>query len=270
MMKISKIHFIAALCLFVFVTIAEAVGSSENEGASDSTSSETKKLRSPAVEENKDATVDLKSVVLLLSDRLKALEETVSSDKETILSLEDIVAYLKNKVDELENAVEKDRKKLSSVQKVLRAIQRRNLQLFEGPIADRPNIGVVEAEPMYDVSSCMPRFVNNRCIFGGAGVVAFRFENRTFFNDDVEFNENVGFDNDADCMPVFNSTSRQCVVNSNFAYESGTHQYSSKSKVTFRSKEVWMRPQKVFFRNTQTFFQGGALDINKDVDYKKK
>jgi hypothetical protein len=37
---------------------------------------------------------------------------------------------------------------------------------------------------------------------------------------------------------------------------SGTHQYHNETKVTFRSKEVWIRPKKTFFSQHEHFFPG--------------
>jgi cytoskeletal protein CcmA (bactofilin family) len=38
------------------------------------------------------------------------------------------------------------------------------------------------------------------------------------FNDDATFNENVQFDSDADCMPIYNSTSKQCNIRNNYTF----------------------------------------------------
>jgi len=257
-MKIFGKIFIA---LNVFM-IGQAIGSIQNDTSTDSSS---KKHSRSSDFENEETINDLTSIVGLLADRVKALEETSRSDEETILNLEDIILNLVTKVEELEETVKEDREKISSLENVVRAVEQRNLQMFG--VTERPPLGTIIGSAAA-ANVCMPRYVNNRCIFGGTpDIVAFRFENATFFNDDVEFNENVGFDEDADCMPVYNSTSRQCVMNNNFIYEGGTHQYQSGTKVTYRSKEVWMRPKKTFFRSTDTSFQGGSLEIRNDVDY---
>jgi uncharacterized coiled-coil protein SlyX len=229
---------------------------------------------------------DLTKVVSLLADRIDALEKTSKNDEDVIFALGDVVLDLESKLEQLEETVKKDKKKISSLENMIRSVEQRNLQLFNGPITNRPGTGsastgsastgsVGSAIDMITANInganvCMPRYVNNRCIFGNAGIVAFRFENATFFNDDVEFNENVGFDEDADCMPIYNSTSRQCVLNNNFIYESGTHQYQSGSRVIVRSRELWLRSRKTYFRNTNTSFTGGAINIKDDVDYNRE
>jgi hypothetical protein len=102
--------------------------------------------------------------------------------------------------------------------------------------------------------SCLPYMVNGRCLFGANGVEAFRFENATFFNDDVEFNWNVGFDEDALCMPIYNATAQTCVYNSNFTFLGGNVEFDA-SPVTFRD-EVWFRENDVTFRGAETTFDG--------------
>jgi len=227
---------------------------------------------------------DLTKVVSLLADRIDALEKSSKNDQDVIFALGDVVLDLESKLEQLEETVKKDKKKISSLENMVRSVEQRNLQLFNGPITNRPGTGTGSSEPPGSVGSaldmitanvnggnvCMPRYVNNRCIFGNPGIVAFRFENATFFNDDVEFNENVGFDEDADCMPIYNSTSRQCVLNNNFIYESGTHQYQSGSRVIIRSRDLWLRSRRTYFRNTNTSFSGGAINIRDDVDYTRE
>lgn len=227
---------------------------------------------------SENSVTDLTAIVSLLADRIQDLEDISRTDKQTIGNLGDLILYLESKIDDLEDMLKESRGDLSSLKTTVRSVEQRNLQLFNGPLTDRPivNIGGAGfggggggggANANSDDNPCMPRYVNNRCIFGGTeDVVAIRFENATFFNDNVEFNENVGFDEDANCMPRYNATSNQCVLTDNFLYDSGTFQFQPTTKVTFRSREVWIRPRKTFFRNTNTSFQGGALNIGSDVD----
>ena len=212
---------------------------------------------------------DLTSIVSQLADRIKDLEDSSRTDKQIIHNLGDVVLYLESKVDELEETIKKGREEISSLNNEVHAVEQRNLQLFNGPLMNRGRDSSDSNDSSSDTndSPCMPRYVNNRCVFGGTpDVVAIRFENATFFNDNVEFNENVGFDEDADCMPRYNRTSNQCVLSDNFKFDSGTYQFEGQTRVTFRSREVWIRPKKTYFRNTNTSFRGGALEIGDDVD----
>jgi len=263
-MKVFGFILLSLIC----IGIGEANRAIRNGTRSDSASIDHLQHDASGSEES------LASIVSLLADRIEDLEVNSRADKQVIQNLGDFVLYLESKVDDLEETVKRSREEISSLKNTVRSVEQRNLQLFNGPLTDRPllnNLGGSGGNggggSNNNDNPCMPRFVNNRCIFGGdPDIVAIRFENATFFNDDVEFNENVRFDEDASCMPRYNRTSNQCILTDNFIYNAGTFQFQPPTKVTFRSKELWIRPKKTFFRNTNTSFQGGAFNIRDDVD----
>lgn len=254
-----------------FVRIGEANRAIHNGTHTDSFSTDHMKHETSRSEGRFN---DLTSMVSMLVDRIKDLENSSRTGKQMIHDLGDVILYLESKVGELENFLKKSRNEISSLKNSIHTFEQRNLQLFNGPLTERPivNIGGGRgSSDDIDDSPCMPRYVNTafgpRCIFGGTpSSTIFRFENRTIFNGDITVNEDIEFDEDATCMPRYNRTSDQCVMSDNFVYNSGSIQFQPPTKVTFRSREVWIRPKKTFFRNTNTSIQGGTFEIRDDVD----
>lgn len=118
-------------------------------------------------------------------------------------------------------------------------------------------------------SDCLPRFQDTafgpRCDFS----YVMRFQNRTFFNDDVVFNENVEFDSDANCMPTYNSTSKMCTLNNNFTFDMGditfNHSVEFDDDVEFTDSARFRDP--VRFDSDVDFLDNGEVTFKKKVEF---
>jgi len=147
-------------------------------------------------------------------DLLRSATSRVSSlgdsDNAMLNEIKEIITLLSQKVDNSEQRIQSLEGKISSQEQAIKNLE----------------TDVNEASSFHRYlqttdSECLPRFRETpfgpRCDFS----YVTRFQNRTFFNDDVVFNEGVEFDSDANCMPTFNSTSRMCTLSNNFTFDLG-------------------------------------------------
>jgi len=140
-------------------------------------------------------------------------KEPSPADDHASAALDDIremVLFLSQKIDDSDA-------RINSLEKKVRA-QRATIKKLETDVNDATSF---HRYLQSDDNDCLPRFRRTlsgpRCEFKHV----IRFRNRTIFNDDAVFNENVEFGNDADCMPQFNSTTRMCSYNNNFTFAGG-------------------------------------------------
>lgn len=126
------------------------------------------------------------------------------------LELGDMLLFLSQKIDDSVSRIE-------SLEKKVRA-QKATIQKLEAEMNDATSF---HRYLQSDDNDCLPRFRNTifgpRCDFKHV----IRFQNRTIFNDDAVFSENVEFDSDANCMPTFNETTRMCHYTNNFTFDDG-------------------------------------------------
>lgn len=147
-------------------------------------------------------------------DLLRSATSRVSSlgdsDNAMLNELKDIVTLLSEKVDNSEQRIQSLEGKISVQEQAIKNLE-----------TDVDEASSFHRYLQTTDSECLPRFRETpfgpRCDFS----YVTRFQNRTFFNDDVVFNEGVEFDSDANCMPTFNSTTRMCTLNNNFTFDSG-------------------------------------------------
>ena len=132
------------------------------------------------------------------------------SDNALLNELKEIVMFLSQKADDSDGRIQSLEEKISAQELVIKSLQ--------SEINDASSF---HRYLQTSDSECLPRFRDTpfgpRCDFS----YVTRFQNRTFFNDNVVFNENVEFDSDANCMPIFNSTSQMCTLKNNFTFDEG-------------------------------------------------
>jgi len=133
-----------------------------------------------------------------------------NSDNVMLNELKEIVLFLSQKIDDSDARIESLEEKVRT--------QQLTIESLKSEVSDASSF---HRFLQSDDGDCLPTFRNT--IFGPRCDFSYvtRFQNRTFFNDDAVFNENVEFDSDANCMPTFNSTTRMCSMNNNFTYEAG-------------------------------------------------
>jgi hypothetical protein len=94
-------------------------------------------------------------------------------------------------------------------------------------------------------AECLPQLLktddgDRRCIFDQI----IRFDDKTFFNAPMVVNDNIEFDSDADCMPIFNATSKQCVIRNNYTFDAEVEMrnktiFTNESYVKFEKKAIF-------------------------------
>lgn len=107
----------------------------------------------------------------------------------------------------------------------------------------------------------------NRTEFSGEGRAVF--DGRTFFNGDMIVNGDISFDNDATCMPVFDSSQDRCVLNNNFTFQTGSVDFQDKvsflDDAKFRDR-VEFEGEPIRFENDVYFYDDVTFDLDGDHD----
>lgn len=141
------------------------------------------------------------------TSKASSLGET---DNDVLNDLKSIVLFLSQKIDDSDGRIQSLEDKVRKQALVIKSLK-----------SDVNDASSFHRYLQSDDSDCLPTFRNTtfgpRCDYNHVA----RFQNRTFFNDDVVFNENVEFDSDANCMPTYNSTTRMCRLNNNFTFDDG-------------------------------------------------
>lgn len=177
------------------------------------------------------------------------------SDNVMLNELKEIVLFLSQKIDDSDTRIQSLEEKVRT--------QQLTIESLKSEVSDASSF---HRFLQSDNGDCLPTFRNT--IFGPRCDFSYvtRFQNRTFFNDDVVFNENVEFDSDANCLPTFNSTTRMCTLNNNFTYEAGDITFET--DVEFDNDARF--DNSVRFRDTVEF--ENEVDFNDDgnVVFRKK
>lgn len=170
------------------------------------------------------------------------------SDNDVLNELKNIVLFLSQKIDDSDARIQSLEDKVRNQALVIKSLK-----------SDVNDASSFHRYLQSDDSDCLPTFRNTafgpRCDYNYVA----RFQNRTFFNDDVVFNENVEFDSDANCLPTYNSTTQMCRLNNNFTFDDGDinfeHSVQFDDDVKFRDS--------VRMESDVEFNKGGEVQFNK-------
>lgn len=181
-----------------------------------------KEIKENSEMKSSHSTIGMRSIILFLSwmvgfvtpTSVRGIASKISSlgDSDNVMlnELKDIVLLLSQKLDDSDDRIQSLEDKVSA--------QQRTITSLENDINEASSFNRYLQSTDSD---CLPRFVDTafgpRCDFS----YVTRFQNRTFFNGDVVFNENVEFDSDANCMPTYNSTTQMCTMSNNFTFDDG-------------------------------------------------
>ena len=180
------------------------------------------------------------------------------SDNHMLNELKEIVLFLSQKIDDSDV-------RIKSLEDKVRT-QEATIKSLKTEVSDATSF---HRYLQSDDSDCLPEFRNTtfgpRCDFR----YVTRFQNRTFFNDDVVFNENVEFDSDANCMPTFNSTTRMCNVNNNFTFDEGDiiFDYNVRFDEDVRFNDDVRFRDTVKLESDVEFNNGGEVTFNKETKF---
>jgi hypothetical protein len=178
------------------------------------------------------------------------------SDNALLSELKEIVLFLSQKIDD-------SAARIQSLEDMVRA-----QELTINNLQNEANDGSSVHRYLQN-QECLPTFLQTsfgpRCVFSGVT----RFENRTFFNDDVVFNENVEFDADANCMPTFNSTTQMCRINNNYTFDEGEiiFDYNVRFDEDVRFNDDVRFRDTVLLESDVKFEDGGEVTFDKDTKF---
>lgn len=193
-----------------------------------------------------------------LRDAMARTSSLGESDNHMLNELKEVVMFLSQKIDDSDVSIRALEDKVRTQDATIKSL--------------KTEIGEATSFHRYlqsDDSDCLPQFRNTtfgpRCDFP----FVTRFQNRTFFNDDVVFNENVEFDSDANCMPTFNSTTRMCRMNNNYTFDEGdvTFDYNVRFDEDVRFNDDVRFRDLVRMESDVQFNNGGEVTFNKDTKF---
>jgi len=178
------------------------------------------------------------------------------SDNALLSELKEIVLFLSQKIDDSDARIQSLEDKARAQELTINNLQN---EANDGSSVHR----------YLQNQECLPTFLQTsfgpRCVFSAVT----RFENRTFFNDDVVFNENVEFDADANCMPTFNSTTQMCRINNNYTFDEGEiiFDYNVRFDEDVRFNDDVRFRDTVLLESDVKFEGGGEVTFDKDTKF---
>jgi len=178
------------------------------------------------------------------------------SDNALLSELKEIVLFLSQKIDDSDARIQSLEDKARAQELTINNLQN---EANDGSSVHR----------YLQNQECLPTFLQTsfgpRCVFSAVT----RFENRTFFNDDVVFNENVEFDTDANCMPTFNSTTQMCRINNNYTFDEGEiiFDYNVRFDEDVRFNDDVRFRDTVLLESDVKFEDGGEVTFDKDTKF---
>lgn len=183
-------------------------------------------------------------------------ESLGDSDNVLLSELKEIVLILSQKIDDSDARIQSLEEKIRAQELAINTLQN---EADNGSSVHR----------YLQNQECLPTFLQTsfgpRCVFNHVT----RFENFTFFNEDVVFNENVEFDNDANCMPTFNSTTQMCRINNNYTFDEGEiiFDYNVRFDEDVRFNDDVRFRDTVLLESDVKFEDGGEVTFDKDTKF---